>query len=68
MRRPCNEDLIEAAEKLLAMDDPSGCAYRVGRWLHTYGRNETDRQRAREIGCSVRYLRNVIYKEAQQKV
>lgn len=60
MRRPCNADLIEAAAKLLAMDDPTGNAYRVGRWLDDYGREATDRQRAREAGCTVRYLRRVI--------
>ena len=68
MRRPCNADLIDAAailrgEKPLT-DDPT-IGSRVGSWLDQVGREATDRQRARNIGCTVKYLRNMIDKEAR---
>ena len=65
-RRPCNADLLDAAailrgEKPLS-DDPT-VGSRVGNWLDSTGREADDRSRARAIGCTVNYLRNVIDKE-----
>ena len=66
IRRPCNEDLMDAAAILKGerplSDDPT-CGSRVGNWLDAVGREATDRQRARALGCTVRYLKRVIDKE-----
>ena len=68
MRRPCNEDLIDAAAILRGKkplsDDPT-IGSRVGSWLDAVGREATDRQRARSMGCTVRYLRRVVDKEVR---
>lgn len=68
-RRPCNADLLDAAailrgEKALSDDHTIGA--RVGAWLDSVGREATDRQRARAIGCTVRYLKRVVDREARQ--
>ena len=52
---------ILRGERALAEDPTVG--RRVAAWLDALGRTATDQQRARAIGCTVRYLRRVIDKE-----
>lgn len=64
MRKPCAEDLRDAAEILRVQADrneKNDFCLRVATWLDSQILG-SDRQRARQLGCSVKYLRNVIDK------
>jgi hypothetical protein len=66
MKRPCIEDLEEAALWLEVNEGPDGesdaCA-RVATWLRSYGWESEMRSAARSSGCSVKYLRKVIQEQ-----
>jgi len=69
MKKPCPADLVEAAEMLrdkrhLRLGACEGAAARVALWLD-YQARDSDRSRARKLGVTVKYLRNVIDKEAR---
>lgn len=69
MKKPCKADLAEAAEMLrdkqhLRLGSCEGAAARVALWLD-FQAMETDRQRARQMGVTVKYLRKVIDGEAR---
>lgn len=69
MKRPCRDDLFDAAGFLADVhpDADSIDVYRrVAAWLEFTARESDDRSRARTLGCTVKYLRNVIDKEAHQ--
>lgn len=63
MRKPCKEDLGEAAEFLRYIrpeaDEASACR-RVALWLDHVASETDARSRARKLGCTVKYLRHVI--------
>lgn len=56
MRKPCAEDLRDAAEALRKCPVGDGAASRVALWLDSQILG-SDRQQARKLGCSVKYLR-----------
>lgn len=62
MRTPARADLEEAAAALRGKDVSEDVRSRVATWLAAFARSSDDKRRARELGCSVRYLRNVIDK------
>jgi uncharacterized Fe-S cluster-containing protein len=68
MRKPCKDDLLEAAGALRMIPDDAGTYSRVAQWLETTALEIDDRARARQLGCSVKYLRNVIDKEARERI
>ncbi len=66
MKTPCRADLEEAAAALRGKDVPADVCSRVATWLSAFARDSDDRRRARELGCSVRYLRRVVDAEARR--
>lgn len=56
MRKPCAEDLRDAVELLRGLPAGDGAASRVALWLDSQILG-SDRQQARRLGCSAKYLR-----------
>ena len=63
MKRPVQEDIDTAVMWLQSNNGENGEAEacsRVATWLDSYTRAADERSAAREVGCSVKYLRKVV--------
>lgn len=66
MKTPAMDDLLDAASLLRGEqpEDPTA-ASRVATWLSWYAREIEDRKIARQVGCSLKYLRKMREEDAK---
>lgn len=61
MRKPCADDMNEAAEVLRNTVGPiADACRRVASYLERVNKADAERASAKSLGCTVRYLRKVV--------